>query len=60
MNKHLEAEALITRKKFEEILKLIELGNHILKHQWATILHPLEESKSESSIILSVGEAIRK
>lgn len=33
MNKHLEAEALITRKKFEEILKLIELGNHILKHQ---------------------------
>lgn len=33
MNKHLEAEALIARKKFEEILKLIELGNHILKHQ---------------------------
>lgn len=33
MKKHLEAEALITRKKFEEILKLTELDNCVLKHQ---------------------------
>lgn len=33
MNKHLEVKVLVARKKFKEILKLIDLGNHVLKHR---------------------------